>query len=341
MISALIKELETRTHYLGGEEISTLYFGGGTPSLLTKDELQSILKAVKTNYKLKDKIEFTLEANPDDINQSQCALWKSVGVNRLSIGLQSFLQDDLEWMNRAHTAKESTKSVKTAIYNGFSTTVDLIYGLPNRTKEDWKNNIDQLIDLGPAHISAYCLTVEKQTALHHMIKKGDLPKVDEEDQAQQFEILVERMRAAGYEQYEISNFAKDKAYSQHNSNYWKGVKYLGIGPSAHSFDGESRRWNLANNHKYIKGLEQSKKYYEEEILTPKDRFNELLLTGLRTKWGVDLDQLKFKHCFTTAFQHQLDEFENYQLIKVVDQKITLTEKGKLQADYIAAMLFLE
>ena len=341
MIDAIIQELEMRVSYLGKQTITTLYFGGGTPSLLTTEELKNIIAAVYKNYKVESEIEFTLEANPDDINAEQLLKWKSLGVNRLSIGLQSFLQEDLDWMNRAHSAEESISAVKLAKDHGFSMTVDLIYGLPNRTKIDWEYNIEKLIGLSPDHISAYCLTVEKQTALHKMIEKGDLPEVSEDAQSEQFEVLVEKMKESGYQQYEISNFAKEEAYSKHNSNYWKGVGYLGVGPSAHSFDEESRRWNISNNPKYIKGISEKSIYFEEEILSPKDKFNELLLTGLRTKWGVDLELLSLKHFPTKQFYKQLDSFKEFELITEERGTLCLTEKGKLQADYIAAMLFLD
>src|SRR5690554_1020605 len=341
MIQALIKEIETRIGYLNHESIATIYFGGGTPSLLTHDELKSIIDAVYKNYKVLPEIEFTLEANPDDINEEQLLAWKAIGVNRLSIGLQSFLQEDLDWMNRAHTAEESTSAVLLAKEHGFSLTVDLIYGLPNRTLADWESNIDKLVELAPDHISAYCLTVEKRTALYQLIQKGALPIVEEDDQSDQFEVLVNKLKEAGYQQYEVSNFAKDEAYSKHNSNYWKGVKYIGVGPSAHSYDGESRRWNVSNNQTYIKSVLTGGIYHEEEILTPKDRFNELLLTGLRTKWGVDLETLSFKHCLTKLFYRQLEDFKINGLIVEHEGVILLTEKGKLQADHIAVMLFIE
>ncbi|RYM35422.1 radical SAM family heme chaperone HemW [Brumimicrobium glaciale] len=341
MIEAIVEELKTRVNYLGKQTISTLYFGGGTPSLLTQEELKLIVETVHQNYRVEPEIEFTLEANPDDITIEQLLMWKAEGVNRLSIGLQSFLQEDLDWMNRAHSAEESVSAVKLAKEHGFSLTVDLIYGLPNRTNFDWEYNIEKLVALSPDHISAYCLTVEKRTALYKLIEKGDLPEVGEDDQSEQFEILVRKMKESGYQQYEISNFAKEEAYSQHNSNYWRGVNYLGIGPSAHSFDGESRRWNVSNNPQYIKGVEEKTNYFEEEILTPKDMFNELLLTGLRTKWGVNLELLSFKHCPSKQFYKQLDSFKEFELVNEEEGVLYLTEKGKLQADHIAAMLFLE
>jgi len=341
MIQALIKEIETRTGYLNLQEVETIYFGGGTPSLLTSNELKAIVAAVYKNYKVNNEVEFTLEANPDDITSEQLLAWKAIGVNRLSIGLQSFLQEDLDWMNRAHSAEESTSAVKLAKEHGFSLTVDLIYGLPNRTIKDWKSNINQLVALGPDHISAYCLTVEKRTALYQLIQKGELPEVGEDDQSDQFEVLVSSLKSAGYLQYEISNFAKENAYSKHNTNYWKGVSYLGVGPSAHSFDGESRRWNISNNQKYMKGVLSDEVYFEEELLTPKDRFNELILTGLRTKWGVNIEMLTFRHCLTSGFNRQLLAFKEDKLIIEYEGTIYLTEKGKLQADHIAAMLFID
>lgn len=341
MIAALIKEINTRVDFVNQQAIETIYFGGGTPSLLTPEELKAITDAIYHNYQVVPEVEFTLEANPDDISNQQLTAWKAIGVNRLSIGLQSFMQEDLDWMNRAHTSEEATQSVMLAKEQGFSLTVDLIYGLPNRTLEDWKNNIEQLITLAPEHISAYCLTIEERTALYQLVQKGDLPQVDEDDQSNQFELLVETLKKADYHQYEISNFAKENAYSKHNSNYWKGVDYLGIGPSAHSFDGKSRLWNVANNQKYMKGVLADSLYYEEELLTAKDQFNEMLLTGLRTKWGVNLNELALKNHPTEVFNQQLNQFIADGLIIKTETTILLTEKGKLQADYIAAMLFMD
>ncbi|PKR82123.1 coproporphyrinogen III oxidase [Brumimicrobium salinarum] len=341
MIDAIKTEIDLRKAELDNQIIETVYFGGGTPSLLTFNELSEITKSLHQNYDISDEFEFTLEANPDDINPEQLKNWKNVGVNRLSIGLQSFLQDDLDWMNRAHTAEESVKAVEQAKTAGFSLTVDLIYGLPNRSLQEWTSNIKKLVALRPEHISAYCLTVEKKTALHQMIKKGKLPLVGEEDQANQFELLVDVLASSGYEQYEISNFARNQAFSKHNANYWRNVNYIGIGPSAHSFDGGSRRWNVANNQLYIKGVNRGEDYFETEILTPKDQFNELLLTGLRTKWGVDLNALKFKHCTTKEFEKQVEQFKNDGLLYETSNSLFLTDKGKLQADYVAAMLFIE
>lgn len=341
MIDAMVMEIETRTAYLAGENIATIYFGGGTPSLLTHEELQRIKDAIYKNHPVLSEIEFTLEANPDDIHPEQLNAWKSLGVNRLSIGVQSFYQADLTWMNRAHSVEEGEKAIQLAKEHGFFITTDLIYGLPNHTLENLKFNIQKMVELGPDHISAYCLTVEKGTALDYMINKNQLPKVGEDEQAEEFEFLVENLKKAGYQQYEISNFANKEAFSKHNTNYWRGVSYLGIGPSAHSFDGVSRQWNVANNHRYIKAISEKEIYFEREELSLTDQFNELILTGLRTKWGVNLERLKKIKSLTPEFNQQLNKFKESRLIVERNQVLTLTDTGKLQADYVASMLFLD
>ncbi len=341
MINAIIKEIEERKDYLGNALINTIYFGGGTPSLLESEELEAIFSAIYKNYNLSSEIEFTLEANPDDIHKELLIAWKNLGINRLSIGVQSFFQEDLNWMNRAHSVEEGVNAVQMAKKMGFFLTVDLIYGLPHHNIDHLKHNINQLVSLETEHISAYCLTVEKVTALHYMMKKGDLPTVGEEEQAEQFEFLVSELKKAQYQQYEISNFAKSGAYSKHNSNYWRGVPYIGIGPSAHSFNLTSRQWNVANNKKYIKGLMEGNPVFDQEALTPTEQFNEILLTGLRTKWGVNIQELYARQNPTLEFYATLKRFENNELIIQQHDTIFLTEKGKLQADYIASMLFLE
>lgn len=340
LIEAILQELEQRKDYLDAQSVETIYFGGGTPSLLTEDELRLILSKISSIYDVVDSPEVTLEANPDDISKERLQEWKNLGVNRLSIGLQSFLQSDLDWMNRAHTAEESASAVKMAKEYGFSLTVDLIYGLPDRTLEEWNANIDKLISLAPNHISAYCLTVESKTVLSNWVEKGRIDPASEDEQAEQFLLLINVLEKAGYQQYEISNFAKEGKYSKHNSNYWKGVSYLGVGPSAHSFNGESRRWNVSNNLKYVKGVTVEEEYSESEILSPKDRFNEAVMTGLRTIWGVNLEELRRNYCTNKSFDKRLEEFKNEELLKTENNYIVLTKKGKLQADYIASELFL-
>lgn len=337
----MVEEISQRRNYLQKEGVQTLYFGGGTPSLLTAEELRLLLDEIHKNYSFTPDFEFTLEANPDDINPTSLKNWKELGVNRLSIGIQSFFQEDLDWMNRAHTAEESEKALKLAKEAGFLLTADLIYGLPNRSLEDWKTNIQKLVALNPEHISAYCLTVEKRTALYKMITTGKLPRVEEDMQADQFELLVQELAKAGYEQYEISNFAKEGKYAVHNSNYWLGVPYLGIGPSAHSFDGKSRQWNVANNQTYMKEVLTSGTYFEKEELTPQDQFNESLLIGLRTKWGVQLSKLTSFLPLSEEFQAQKEVFLQEGLLKMEEDTLILTPKGILQADYVASQLFVE
>ena len=341
LIDAMLSELEQRKEYLDSSVIETIYFGGGTPSLLTKNELKSILSKIYSTYEVIDAAEVTLEVNPDDISVERLAEWKKLGINRLSIGLQSFLQSDLDWMNRAHTAEESENAVNLAKEFGFSLTVDLIYGLPDRTLEEWKENIEKLISLSPNHISAYCLTVEEKTVLSNWVEKGKIDPASEDEQAEQFLLLISVLEKAGYQQYEISNFAKEDQYSKHNSNYWKGVSYLSVGPSAHSFDGESRRWNVSNNMKYINAVTAEEEYSDSEILSPKDRFNEAVMTGLRTIWGVNLEELRRNHSTKKSFDKRLEEFKNEGLLKTENNYIILTKKGKLQADYIASELFLD
>lgn len=340
MMEAMLQEILLRKEYLQEKQIQTLYFGGGTPSLLSFDELTLLIQQIKSYFSFANELEFTLEANPDDISEKTLQDWKSLGVNRLSIGVQSFLQTDLDWMNRAHSAEESLRAIQLAKIAGFQMSVDLIYGLPSRSVADWKENIDRLTSLSPEHISAYCLTIEKGTALQKMIQKGELIPSTEEEQALQFEALVQELKTKGYEQYEISNFAKNQHYSKHNSNYWRNVPYLGIGPSAHSFDGTSRQWNVANNQRYIKNVLGGQPYFEMENLAPTDRFNELLLTGLRTKWGVSLKDLQSICAIPKEFSQQLTAFINNNMIVKEGDILRSTEKGKLQADFIASTLFL-
>ncbi|MEX1190570.1 MAG: radical SAM family heme chaperone HemW [Brumimicrobium sp.] len=340
LVVSIKKELEERVVYLKAQPIESIYFGGGTPSLLEKVELKELLSTIYSRFDVKKNVEITLEANPDDISEIKLKSWKSAGINRLSIGLQSFLQDDLDWMNRAHTAEESVSAVKLAKNFGFALTVDLIYGLPNRNIHDWEDNINKLITLDPEHISAYCLTIENNTILKHKVTKGEIIPATEAEQASQFMLLLSLLKKARYEQYEISNFCKRDKYSRHNSNYWKGVHYLGVGPSAHSFDGETRRWNVANNQKYIKGIDTKADYFEVETLSNKDKFNELIMTGLRTVWGVDLKALKQFDLSSEDFENQIALFKDAGLLVQDKNTISLTDKGRLQADYIASQLFV-
>jgi oxygen-independent coproporphyrinogen-3 oxidase len=341
MISCIQKELVARSVELKNQEVETIYFGGGTPSLLNVADLEKLIQTVQSEFTCTENVECTLEANPDDISLQQVECWKNAGINRLSVGIQSFDSEDLLWMNRAHSAEEGLNCIRIAQKAGIDNlSLDLIYGLPNMDKDRWMKQIQQAINLDVKHISAYCLTVEEKTALHQLVKKKEIKPADNEQQSEQFELLISALKNAGFEHYEISNFAKSGFISKHNSNYWKGVHYLGIGPSAHSFDGNSRSWNIANNQKYIRLINANEIAFEKEILTPKDQFNELLLIGLRTSWGVDMNQLQEQLTFSEEFRSNLADFQSKDWLKIVDSQIILTEKGKHWADFIAQELFL-
>lgn len=341
MLNTMHKELNSRRDYCREEVIETIYFGGGTPSLLTKSELQQFLCQIYDQFEVAETVEITLEANPDDCNEARLHDWKSIGINRLSIGIQSFKSSDLQWMNRAHTSQEAEQCLLLAQSVGFSNiTVDLMYGLPNLTEVEWRNHIQKVIDWGVPHISSYCLTVEENTLLDRRVKSGELTVASDEEESRQFEILVDTLAANGIHQYEISNFSKPGFESQHNSNYWKGALYLGIGPSAHSFQGTSRQWNIANNAQYIKLVEDEQNYYEVEELTPVDQFNELLLTGLRTIYGVSLEKLAEIQPLPSNFSIQIAEFIDSGWMEQKNQSIFLTKQGRLRADFVASELFI-
>jgi len=341
MIQAMQKEMNQRRDYLGAQEIETVYFGGGTPSLLAKEEIAAFINKIQKQFNVSDTPEITLEANPDDCTTINLKNWKEIGINRLSIGLQSFKSSDLEWMNRAHTVDEAKNCIVLAKEAGFSNfTVDLMYGLPGLTETEWRNHIQTVIDWNVPHISSYCLTVESNTVLEKRVHKGELRVADDEMQGRQFEILVEMLEDNGILQYEISNFSKQGYQSRHNSNYWKGVPYLGIGPSAHSFQGNSRQWNIANNALYMKALESGEPYFELEVLSSKDQFNELLLTGLRTVYGVSLPRLASLQSIPIAFLEKVSDFKSTGWLTEKNDHLYLTKEGRLRADYIASELFV-
>ena len=341
MIESICKEIICRKDYLANQVVETVYFGGGTPSLLTKDEFEQVLNSIKTTFNLSADLEFTVEANPDDINKNTLQDWKQIGVNRLSIGLQSFREEDLRWMNRAHNRSEALNCVSLAQEEGFDNlSVDLIYGLPNLSTQDWKKNIQHVIDMKVPHVSAYCLTVEEKTSLHQMVKNNKIKPASEDEQSDQFNLLIDTLAENGMEQYEISNFSKLGKHSIHNSNYWTGKHYLGIGPSAHSFNGTSRSWNISNNQQYIKKVANNEKWDEIEILSKENQFNELLMTGLRTKFGVDTKKLKEIFPFPIKFQTTLSQFIDNSWITEDGSNIRLTQEGKLKADFIASELFV-
>jgi oxygen-independent coproporphyrinogen-3 oxidase len=341
-IEALLKEMELSQNYLAGEKIETVYFGGGTPSLLELNDFLLIIEQLQRHYDLSGLREFTLEANPDDLNEGkvkELQELKKYGLNRFSIGVQSFFDEDLKYMNRAHNSNEALSSIKRIQDAGFENiTIDLIYGTPTMADERWKKNLDTAFSLGIPHISSYALTVEPKTTLEKRITKGESKPVNEEHAASQFRMLMGEMRAHGFEQYEISNFACNGMYAMHNTNYWFGKKYLGLGPSAHSFNGLSRRWNVANNLSYINSIHKGQILFEEEILTPAQQVNEKIMTSLRTQWGLRIADFELK--IADLIQESLKEIDvaHYSLENGV---LKLTEEGKFFADAISAELFME
>lgn len=341
-LKALLKEAALQQSYLAGEIVETIYFGGGTPSLLTIEELQRILEVLTRYFTIAPAAEITLEANPDDIHEATLLLWKQAGINRLSIGVQSFFEEDLQWMNRAHTAQQALGNLQLALRHFNNLTIDLIYGTPGLTDERWRHNVQQAVDLGIPHLSCYALTVEPKTALDSMIRKQQVSNVQPDDQARQFLLLMDWAAAAGYEHYEISNFALPGHRSRHNSSYWQGKKYLGLGPSAHSFNGIGRQWNIANNTRYIQSLKQNIVPFETEMLTPEDRLNEYIMTSLRTMEGLSLDhvqQLGGANVRQTLHRNS-HKYLQQELLREEDGKLILTKQGKLFADGIASDLFV-
>ena len=341
LLQAMHRELELQKHYLHGETIETIYFGGGTPSLLDGSELQAILDKITGLHTVSSGAEITLEANPDDLTTTKLQALRQTPVNRFSIGIQSFFDEDLKWMNRAHHAIEAESSVKRTQDAGFENiTADLIYGYPLLTDTKWKTNISKVFELEVLHVSAYSMTVEPNTPLASFIRKKAQPPMNEQQSAEQFLALMDAMQLQGFEHYEISNFCKPGHESRHNSNYWKGVKYLGIGPSAHSFSGETRQWNISNNSKYIQSLSEDKIAAETEQLTETDRLNEYIMTSLRTIWGLDLQKLENIAAGSSAelLKPARQFFEKNWMVQK-EKTIFLTQTGKLYADHIASALF--
>ncbi len=346
MVEALKKEINLSCNLNSGKEeiIETIYFGGGTPSLLHKRDIEELLFAIKNNYTVGSSAEITLEANPDDITIEKLNNWKDPGINRLSIGIQSFKEADLKWMNRAHNAEEATACIELAKEAGFHNfSVDLIYGTPLLTDEEWHDNVKKVIAFGVPHIACYALTVETGTALKKMIGLNKQADIDPDAQARQFLLLMQWMNDAGYEHYEISNFAKPGFRSRHNSSYWKGDTYIGIGPSAHSYNGIARKWNIANNALYIQSIKNNIIPFEEEILTKSQQLNEYIMTSLRTIEGLDLNIIENK--FSKSERNRIEnETKNYidkgQMI-LKQQNLVLTDDGKLFTDGIASDLFID
>jgi oxygen-independent coproporphyrinogen-3 oxidase len=337
LVAALLSEITLRKDYLQGENIETIYFGGGTPSLLTACEVQTVIENIRNVFNVPGNAEITLETNPDDITGERLKEWKNAGINRLSIGVQSFFEEDLKWMNRVHTAEQADQSLQLAIKSFENISVDLIYGTPLSNNEKWKQNVDRVVAYNIPHLSCYALTVEPKTPLYKMIREQRVPDVNPDKQSEQFLLLMQWMEETGYEQYEISNFAKPGCRSRHNSSYWQGKKYIGAGPSAHSFDGISRQWNVANNNIYIDSINKGILPFEKEILTSTQQLNEYIMTSLRTSEGLDFDRIG-----KTA-RHELRavsrKYIEGGLIIEDGNHLKLTKEGKLLADGIAGNLF--
>lgn len=338
------QEIELRASYLENKKVESLYFGGGTPSILQAKEIDALIGKVAKYFEISSAAEITLEANPDDLDKKKVQELRNTEINRFSIGIQSFFEEDLKWMNRAHNSEEARSSIMRVQDAGFENiTCDLIYGYPLLTNSKWKSNMQSLIDLEVPHISSYSMTVEKKTALAHLINKGKTPALNEEQSAEQMFMLIDTLTSTGYEHYEISNFAKPDRYARHNSNYWKGKPYLGIGPSAHSFNGTSRSWNIANNALYIKGILTKELPLKTEQLSKNDRFNEYVMTSLRTKWGIDKKYVEkeFGNDYLSSILKNIEEYFHKELVLISEEGIiSLSPSGKLLADQIAAELFI-
>jgi len=341
---ALLKEIELRRTYLSNEPIETIYFGGGTPSLLPLPAIRNILNSIYRNFSISADPEISLESNPDDMTLSNLKAWKEYGINRLSIGVQSFFKDDLIWMNRAHNAQQAIEAIENTITAGFENfSLDLIFGLPELTYENWIENLKKAISLNPFHISCYALTVEPKTALYKMIQMKKTADIKPEKQARQFLTAIQLLEAAGYEHYEISSFSKPGKRSRHNSSYWQSKKYLGLGPAAHSFDGTSRQWNISNNAIYIKSLMEGKLNMESENLLPRDLLNEYIMTSLRTMEGLDLQKVSnlFGNEKSLLLENNAKKYIESKKIERKKEKLLLTKSGKLFADGIASSLFFD
>lgn len=341
LVGALVKEIDLRHNYLENKALDSIYFGGGTPSLLSEEELEQLLTSLSNYFSWTNKAEISLEINPDDVTNGSLHTWRKAGINRLSIGLQSFNDQELRWMNRAHTAEESLASVKRAQDAGFDNiTIDLIYGSKFQTPEGWEQTLEQAIALQTQHISTYNLTIEDKTVLGVKHRRGKEPSVNEELSSDQFLIMSQRLREAGFVHYEVSNFGKPGFFAKHNSNYWLQQHYLGVGPSAHSFNGLSRQWNVRNNPQYIKALNEGQPFFEKEELSLKNRYNEFVLTRLRTIWGCDLKEMRTSFGTQVADYFKKSALEKAQFFDNKNDVYILKEQARLLADGIAADLFL-
>ncbi len=352
MVLALAKEMQVRKNEFKNDTIKTIYFGGGTPSVLTTEEIQFLIDAVSENFVVAENPEITIEANPDDLSNERIMELSKTPINRLSIGIQSFFEDDLTMMNRAHNSEEAKKCLQEATKYFDNISLDLIYGIPGMSNEKWKQNIETALSFGIPHISSYALTVEPKTALSKLIQTGKIAKPNDDLAQEHFQILIEILEANGFIHYELSNFGKENYFSKNNSAYWLGKKYIGIGPSAHSYDGISRSWNVSNNAIYLKLLAENKLPSETEILSRSDRYNEYVMTGLRTIWGVSLDRIEteFGKEYLEYLNKQAQKYLKDQLLEIVTSSVPMqsgciekilkpTSKGKFLTDGIASDLF--
>ncbi len=344
MLEAIGQEIRLQKDYLDSKHLETIYFGGGTPSLLITTEIQKLLETVSQYFTIDTNAEITLEANPDDLSKEKVIQLRQSPVNRLSIGIQSFYEPHLQYMHRAHTATEAATCVKQAQDAGFDNlTIDLIYGIPHPDHSVWEADLQKATELDVSHLSAYCLTIEPQTVFGKWVKQKKIALIDEDHSAAQFELMLNRLEAANFEQYEISNFAKQGKYARHNSGYWLQKPYLGVGPSAHSYNGVTRQYNVANNTRYLQAIAENTIPCTIETLTSSEQINDYLLTSLRTKWGTDLRLVKdqWKYDLFGANQKLILEYQQKGFLKVENNILTLTKTGRLLADEITAMLFAD
>jgi len=342
LVQALVKEVALQKPFLEGETVETIYFGGGTPSLLSTEEVQLLLQTIYREYNVTPGAEITLEANPDDITAEKLQAWKGEGINRLSIGIQSFFEEELRWMNRAHNAGQAERCIELSLASGFQNfSIDLIYGSPLLTDAMWQQNVQKAVDYGITHLSCYALTVEEKTPLHKLISTQQKQPVDSDKQARQFLLLMQWLKSAGYEHYEVSNFALPGFRSKHNSAYWQGKKYLGLGPSAHSYNGRFRMWNKAANSLYIRSITDGILPQEKEELTPTENLNETIMISLRTAEGLDLQRVakQFGEDKKATLEKGIQKHLSQNLLIRNGERVQLTESGMLMADGIAADLF--
>jgi oxygen-independent coproporphyrinogen-3 oxidase len=342
MVLALAKEIGMRKSEFQDEVVETVYFGGGTPSILEISDLKLLIDAVYTNYKVVENPEITVEANPDDLSKERIIELSNNRINRLSIGIQSFFEDDLKMMNRAHNSEEARACLEFATQYFDNITIDLIYGIPEMANERWLQNIETALSFGIPHISSYALTVEPKTALHTFIQKGIIPQPDDELASTHFNLLVEKLEENGFIHYELSNFSKEGYFSKNNSAYWLGKKYIGIGPSAHSYDGEKRGWNVSNNSLYLKSIQENQLPLETEILSKTDKYNEYIMTGLRTIWGISLDRIEneFGKTYLDYLNQQAAKYIEDHSLFVDENILRTTKKGKFLSDGISSDLFM-